>query len=362
MRTFAKFLKVPPLKGGRWMKKSLDNYMIQKKTIDDLARALNLSKSTVSRALHDSYQISDETKQKVRALADEWGFQLNPMARGLKTNRSFTLGIVVPEIDNKYFSKAISGIQDVMLKTGYNLSVKQSNESAEQEYQAIQQLIESRADGLILSLSNQSYCIAYLKSLLASGFPVIMFDRASDDVTCSKVIIDHEVSAFKATEHLIEQGCRRIAHLSGPLSLSITQNRIKGTRRALETYHLPCIPEFFIENGVTIEHTSDHVLGLMLQPEPPDGISCFSDDVAIEALLTLKKAEIPVPDKVKIIGFNNQKDCIIIEPNLSSIAHPVYEMGQEAARLFLKHINTPTCKPQTILFNTQLIPRASTKQ
>ena len=334
--------------------------MIQKKTIDDLARALNLSKSTVSRALHDSYQISDETKHKVRALANDWGFQLNPMARGLKTNRSYTLGVVVPEIENKYFSRAISGIQDVMLQTSYNLLIKQSNESAEQEYRAIQHLIESRADGLILSLSGQTSSVEYLQSLLASGFPVIMFDRVNNDVDCSKVIIDHEASAFKTTEHLIKQGCRRVAHLSGPLTLSNTQNRIKGIQRALETYCLPFIPEFIIENGVTLVHTSDLVEWLMLQPEPPEGISCFSDDVAIQALLTLKKAGIPVPDKVKIIGFNNQKDCIIIEPNLSSIDHPVYEMGQEAARLFLKHINTPNCKPQTIRFDTQLIPRAST--
>ncbi len=332
----------------------------QKKTIEDLARELNLSKSTVSRALHDSYQIGEKTKQKVRSLAEKWGFELNPQARGLKTHRSFTLGVVVPEIAHKYFSSAISGIQEVVLPAGYNVLIGQANESAEQEYKVVRQLIASRVDGLIMSLSGLTYYHEYLQTLLNDGFPVIMFDRVSDEVKCSKVIIDHEIAAFKAIEHLISQGCNRIAHLSGPQVLSITKNRIKGIKKALETYHLPFIPEFLIENGTNPDCTPHHIKWLMGQANPPDGISCFNDDVAINALLTLKKEGISVPGKVKIIGFNNEKDCLIIEPNLSSVEHPVVEMGKEAARLFLQHIANPVQTPQTIVFETILIARKST--
>ncbi|MDR1154309.1 MAG: LacI family transcriptional regulator [Bacteroidales bacterium] len=332
----------------------------QKKTIEDLARELNLSKSTVSRALQDSYQIGEKTKQKVRSLAEKWGFQLNPHARGLKTHRSFTLGVLVPEIAHKYFSSAISGIQQVVLPAGYNVLIGQANESAEQEYKVVQQLVASRVDGLIMSLSGQTHHHEYLQALLRDDFPIIMFDRVSEDVNCSKVIIDHEDAAFKAIEHLICQGCKRIAHLSGPQVLSIAKNRIKGVRRALETHDLPFIPEFLIENGTNPEHTPNHIKWLMQQPDPPDGISCFNDDVAINALLTLKKDGIPVPGKVKIIGFNNEKECVVIEPNLSSIEHPVVEMGKEAARLFLKYIEKPNQNPQTIIFDTGLIVRQST--
>ena len=334
----------------------------QKRTIEDLARELNLSKSTISRALHDSYQIGKETKQKVRSLAEQWGFLLNPQARGLKTNRSFTLGVVVPEIAHKYFSSAISGIQQVVLPEGYNVLIGQANESAEQEYKVVRQLIASRVDGLIMSLSGQTFYHEYLQTLLNDGFPVIMFDRVSDDVSCPKVIIDHEAAAFKAIEHLICQGCKRIAHLSGLQVLSIVKNRIKGVKKALESHNLPLIPEFLIENGANPERTPTHIQWLMRQPNPPDGISCFNDDVAINALLTLKKTTIPVPEKVKIIGFNNEKECVIIEPNLSSIEHPVVEMGKEAARLFLKYIENPNQKPQTIVFDTSLIVRRSTSR
>lgn len=332
----------------------------QKKTIDDLARELNLSKSTVSRALHDSYQISADTKRKVHALAEKWGFQLNPQARGLKTHRSFTLGVVVPEIAHKYFSSAISGIQEVVLPEGYNVLIGQSNESAEQEYKVVKQLVAGRVDGLIISLSGKTHDEEYLHALIADGFPVIMFDRVSDEAECPKVIIDHEKAAYTATTHLIGQGCRRIAHLSGPQVLSIAKNRIKGFKRALAAHNIPYIPEFLIENGTDPRNTPEYIKRLMREPFPPDGISCFNDDVAVNALLTLKELGIPVPGSVKIIGFNNEKDCLIIEPNLSSIEHPVVEMGKEAAKLFLNRIGNPLSKPQTITFETSLIAREST--
>ena len=334
----------------------------QKKTIEDLARELNLSKSTVSRALHDSYQIGEETKQRVLHLAEQWGFQLNPQARGLKTNKSFTLGVVVPEIAHKYFSSAISGIQEVVLPAGYNILIGQANESAEQEYKVVKQLISSRVDGLIMSLSGKTHYGEYIQALIDDGFPVIMFDRVNDEINCSKVIIDHEKAAFTAVEHLIRQGCRRIAHLSGPQVLSIAKNRIKGLKRALETYGIPFIPEYLIENGTNPTLTPDHIQWLMQQPNPPDGISCFNDDVAINALLTLKKIGIKVPGEVKIIGFNNEKDCLIIEPNLSSIEHPVVNMGKEAAKLFLKYAGNTRLLPQTIVFDTELIIRRSTEK
>lgn len=332
----------------------------QRKTIDDLARELNLSKSTVSRALHDSYQIGEETKQKVRALAEQWGFQLNPQARGLKTRRSFTLGVVVPEIAHKYFSSAISGIQEVVLPAGYNVLIGQSNESPDREYNVVKQLVASRVDGLIMSLSGKTHYAEYIQTLIDGGFPVIMFDRVSDEVNCSKVVIDHEAAAFTATSHLIEQGCQRIAHLSGPQMLSIAKRRIRGFKCALETYALPFLPGFLIENGTDPQNTPDHIRWLMQQDHPPDGISCFNDDVAVNALLTLKKMGVQVPDKIKIIGFNNERDCMIIEPNLSSIEHPVVQMGKEAARLFLEQIDKPLQKIRTITFDTALIKRRST--
>jgi DNA-binding LacI/PurR family transcriptional regulator len=332
----------------------------EKRTIDDLARELRLSKSTVSRALHDSYQISGETKAKVLQLAERWGFRLNPHAQGLKTHRSFTLGVVVPEIAHKYFSSAISGIQEVVLPAGYNVLIGQSNESAEQESRMIKQLIAGGVDGLIMSLSGKTHQIDYLRTLSEEQFPIVMFDRVCEEVNCSKVIIDHENAAFSATEHLIKNGCRRIAHLSGPQILSIAKNRIRGYRKALNTYGIPFIPGFLIENGTNPGDTPLHIRTLMQLASPPDGISCFNDDVTINALLTLKELKVKVPDEVKIIGFNNEMECSIIEPSLSSIEHPVEQMGMEAARLFLNQINNEASDKKTVVFKTSLIARAST--
>ena len=173
------------------------------------------------------------------------------------------------------------------MPAGYHVLIGQANESSEQEYKVVQQLIASRVDGLIMSLSGQTYYHEYLQGLLKDGFPVIMFDRVSDEIDCPKVIIDHEAAALKAVEHLIDRGCKRIAHLSGPQVLSIAKNRIKGFKRALHTHNLPFVPEFLIENGTNPEHTPAHIRWLMQQAKPPDGISCFNDDVAINALLTL---------------------------------------------------------------------------
>ncbi|MDR1864664.1 MAG: LacI family transcriptional regulator [Bacteroidales bacterium] len=332
----------------------------EKRTIDDLARELNLSKSTVSRALHDSYQISPETKEKVFRLAEQWGFHFNPQAQGLKSHRSFTLGVVVPEIAHKYFSSAISGIQDVVLPAGYNVLIGQSNESAEQEDEVIKQLVAARVDGLIVSLSGNTRHTDYLRTLVRDRFPVILFDRVSDEIDCPKVIIDHEKAAYTATEHLIGKGCRRLAHLSGPQVLTIAKNRIRGYKKALSDYHVPFVPELLVENGTNPEYTPQHVRRLMQMPEPPDGISCFNDDVAINALLTLKEMQVQVPRQVRIIGFNNEKECRIIEPNLSSIEHPVVRMGKEAAQLFLNRMNGKNPDQGTVVFETSLIERAST--
>ncbi|MDR1672325.1 MAG: LacI family transcriptional regulator [Bacteroidales bacterium] len=331
-----------------------------KYTIDDIAHELNLSKSTVSRALHDSYQISPKTKEKVFRLAEQWGFQFNPHAQGLKIRRSFTLGVVVPEIAHKYFSSAISGIQEEILPAGYYVLIGQSNDSAEQEQAVVKQLIAGCVDGLIISLSATTHRTDYLKTLVKEQFPVIMFDRVSDDVNCSKVIIDHTKAAYTATEHLIRKGCRRIAHLSGLQIMSIAKNRIKGYKQALNDYGLPFVPEMLIENGVNADNTPAHIRNLMQRTDAPDGISCFNDDVAIHALLTLKELHVNVPQQVKIIGFNNEKECEIIEPKLSSVEHPVVQMGKKAARLFLNQISGEKNNIQTVIFDTSLIERAST--
>lgn len=332
-----------------------------KKTIKDLAEELGVSKSTISRALSDSHEVSEATKRRVKELAAKWHFQPNPQARSLKGKKSFLLGVVVPEIAHKFFSSAIAGIQEVVLDKGYNVLICQSNESAEREIEVVSELISTYVDGIILSLAHDTTDLAHVKAAQESGIPVVLFDRTSKELNCSKVVIDHQKAAYYAVRHLIEQGCKRIAHLSGSKTLNISQARTKGYLQAIRKFKLEEDKSLIIENGYNPARTPDIIKELFASDNVPDGISCFNDDVAVAVIRTLKRLGFDVPRQVKVIGFNDEPVCEIVEPGLSTVNHPSRKMGEEAARLFLHQIeNLSIDYMRTVMLETNLVVRDST--
>ncbi len=207
--------------------------------LKDIARSLNVSISTVSRALGGSHDINAETRKAVVEMAGRMAYAPNQVAQSLRTNKTNTLGIIVPDLTTYFFSANLSGFQEVAAEKGYNVMICQSNESYEEELRNISTLMASRVDGLIISLSKQTSNYDHLQALYKKGIPLVLFDRVCDDIETTRIMVDEHDGALKATEHLIEMGCKRIAHLSGPENLSISRRRLQGYSDALQRYDIP---------------------------------------------------------------------------------------------------------------------------
>lgn len=334
-------------------------------TIKDIARELGISPSTVSRALKDHPDISPETKKAVNELAEKLNYQPNIVALSLRQSKTNTLGVIIPEIVHFFFSTVISGIEDVAYSAGYNVILTQSNESSQREMTDMKALFNSRVDGMLLSLSKETTNFDHIESMMAKGVPMVFFDRVYDHPNTSKVIVDDLSGAKEATLHLIEQGCKRIAHIEGSPNLEIHKLRLEGYLEALreknmpidKTLIVPC-PEATIEAG---KKSTEQLLAL---PNPPDGIFATNDPVAMGAMQAIKEKGLKIPKDVAVVGFSNWLFSSMMDPPLTSVDQPGFEMGQEATRLLIRQIETKSKddvepKPETKILKTKLIVRAS---
>lgn len=336
-------------------------------TIQDIADKLGLSKSTVSRALKDHPDISDKTKKAVQDLASALDYQPNTLALNLRQKRSNTIGIIVPELVHYFFSTVISGVEDIAHSMGYNVVITQSNESNEREVTNTQTLYSSRVDGLLISVASNTHNIDHLKSLYQKNVPIVFYDRASEELPVSKVLIDDYRGGFIATEHLIQQGCKRIAHLLGPPNLLISQQRASGYKAALQKYNLPILDELIVEcQGATIEDGLQPTSQVLLKLEElPDGIFASNDITAIGAMKAVQKVGLKIPDDVAIIGFSDWQLAAFTEPPLSSISQSGFRIGQRAAELLFKEIEAPEGKrpsPRTEVLAPKLVVRKSSQK
>jgi LacI family transcriptional regulator len=330
-------------------------------TIKEIARELNISKSTVSRALRNSPEISEETKGRVIELARELNYTPNPIALSLLKNRTHTIGIIVPDIDNPFFSMAISGVDDVAYSRGYHVMIYQSHESYEREQIDVRHIADRRADGLIVSVASQSLNHTHFEELQEGGIPIVFFDRASEKVRTHKVLVDDYEGAFRGTEHLIAQNCRRIAHITGPMSLTISRNRFDGYRDALLKHNLPFREEWVVSAEYSQSEGTDRAYQLMALRERPDAIFAASDRIAIGVHFALRQLGYRMPDDVALLGFSDLGISALLDPPLSSVAQPAFEMGRQAAELLLELIenkNTPASY-ETRVLKTALIARES---
>jgi LacI family transcriptional regulator len=332
-------------------------------TIKDIAKALNLSTSTVSRALRGSYEISADTKKLVSEYAEKINYRPNPIALSLKERRSRAIGVVVSEIANNYFSQAINGIESIAYNRGYHVIITQSHESQEREAVNVQHLASRGVDGLLVSLSSESSDISYLKDLHEKGLPVVFFDRISHEIDTHKVVANNRMGAFHATEHLIYQGFKKIAHVTSSQHLSITGERLQGYREALEKHKIPFnegLVKYCPHGGMIADEVEDALTSLFKAKTKPDAIFAAGDRLTTTCFAQLKRMKQKKYD-VGFTGFTNTQVGDLFSPPLTVIRQPAFEIGQAATELLFQIIESkrPLAEFETRMLETQLIIRDS---
>lgn len=312
-------------------------------TIKDIAKALGISTSTVSRALRDSYEISAETKQLVMECAEKLNYRPNPVALSLKERRTRSIGVVVCEIANGFFSQIINGIESIAYDKGYNVIVSQSHESAEREAMDLQYLTSRSVDGLLISLSTETNDLSYLRELHEKGLPVVFFDRISDEIHTHSVIVDNFKGAYEATEHLIHNGYRNIACITNSEFLSITTERLAGYREALIANDIKPYSAYIkhcFYGGMIFSEVEEAVNKLLTLKTKPDAIFATSDKLTTGCLKTLKRRGIRIPEDIALVGFNNSDIAELLSPSLTVVRQPAYEIGKAAMELMLQLVES----------------------
>lgn len=330
-------------------------------TIHDIARKLNLSASTVSRALNSNPAISNKTRLLIEQTALEMGYRPNVAAANLRTRRTNTIGVILPLINRHFFSSFVSGVEEIAYNRGFAVAISQSNDQYEKEVKIAQAFFANRVDGLIVSISMQTSVLDHLKVFSDREVPLVFFDRIAEEVDAHKIVVDDYRGGYIATRHLAEQGARRIAHIGGPLNLMIYSNRFKGYTDALAEAGISYDSSLVIHNRLTREEGTHAVNMLMQLNEPPDAIFCANDTTALSAIIYLRNHSVKVPEEVMIVGFSNEPFSEVVTPSISTIMQPGIEMGRIAAELLIEQIQQPD-KPagyKSIVMPTELIVRES---
>lgn len=330
-------------------------------TIIDIARELQISKSTVSRALHGHSDINEETRKAVLEVAKRLDYQPNLLAYGLAKSKSLTIGIIVPEFINSFFPYVIIGAQEIANPAGYHVLICQSNESYETEIANTNVLMSSRVDGILASLTGETPNVDHFKKFERAGIPVVYFNRVSADACASKVIVNDYEGAFKGVEHLIQNGCARIAHIAGPQNLQICKNRLQGYCDALVHYGFEIDESLIVYHNLSEESAVQSARHIFNMPNPPDGLFAINDPAAITVMQVAKAMGIRIPEDLAVVGFSNEPTSALIEPGLTTLAQPMAEIGKTAIELLFKHINDAgePSEPVTRILSTELIVRKS---
>lgn len=330
-------------------------------TIYDIANELNVSPSTVSRALKGHFSIGKETIKAVKKLADKRGYRPNGIAASLRKSKTNTIGVIISWINRPFISSLISGVEQAANKEGFNVIISQSHDSYESEVANARTLYDSRVGGLVVSLAMETINYDHFRQYLKKDIPVVFVDRVAEELNSDIVVIDNYDAGFTAITHLIEQGCRRIAHIGGAQHRNVYAERERGYREALKQNNIP-VDESLILHSDVLSHEeglkcAEHLLSL---PNPPDGIFSANDTAAVSVIQYAKQKGIKIPEDLAIIGFNNDPVSTIIDPPLSTMMHPAVDMGIIAAQQVLKHReHKDIVKSETIVLKTELLVRES---
>jgi LacI family transcriptional regulator len=333
----------------------------EKTTIHDIAKKLNITASTVSRALKDHPRISTETKKAVLKVAQKLNYQPNHIAAALRNGRSNIIGIIVPTADRTFFSSVVRGIEEIANTAKYNVMICQTYDSYEKEVKTVEALLNARVDGIIASFAKETVNFDHFLKVRERGIPMILFDRSNDALEVSHVVVDDYQGGYKATEHLIQQGCKRIAHFTNTRKISIYKERLRGYREALQDNGLTYDESLVVESDLQLEDGRNSMLKLLQLKEIPDGVFSASAYGILGALQILKEKNIKIPEDVALVGFSNEPYTSFTEPPLSAVDQHSMRMGNAAAEIFLAEIASGKERfiPQKVVLKPELIVRAS---
>lgn len=312
--------------------------MQKETTIYDIASKLNISIATVSRALKDDPVVSKKTRKRIFDMAEQMGYRSNHFARNLRNQKTNTIGVIIPRVNSYFMSTVIAGIEQMAGSEGYNLIISQSSESAEKEKNSVRTMYNNRVDGLLVSLAYDTEDLSHFDSFFKKEIPVLFFDRVMEHSNCTTVLIDNMKAAYKLTSHLIEQGCRDIVHVTAMPRRNVYIDRLNGYKQALAEHGLPFKEEHVIIGNLSQEAGAEAAAVITQLPSLPDGIFAANDNCAVGCILALKQAGIRIPEDIAVAGFNNDPVSKVIEPNLTTINYPGYQMGEVAARQLINHL------------------------
>jgi LacI family transcriptional regulator len=335
-------------------------------TIKDIARDLNVSSSTVSRALKDYPRISDETKKRVKELAEKLNYRPNAVALSLRKSKSFTIGVIIPEVVHFFFSTVISGVEEVASANGYNVILCQTNENLTREKSSIDTMLSNQIDGLLVSYSKETTDFGHFTRLMELDFPIVFFDRLPEIENSVNVTVDDFDGAYQAVKHLIDQGYRKIAHMAGPKNLAISKKRKAGYIAALEESGIQVDQNLIIEcPGGTEKESYEMALALFENPSNrPDALFAHHDIVAAGAMMAIKSLGLKIPEEVGVVGYSNWQFSSMIDPPLTTVSQPGSKIGERATELLLEMIDGKKDKLnsnqfENVVLNTELLIRKS---
>ncbi len=328
-------------------------------SLKDLAHELGVSISTVSRALNNHPDISPEMTRKVQELAAAWNYTPNPLAMGLLKQATRMIGVIVPDLVTHFYSSIISGIEDIAEEKGYYIVIASSNETLKKEISSVENLLKTRVEGLIVCLSQETRTYDHFDRLLNNGIPLVFFDRVCRRDEVPVVVVDNVEASLKITRHFYSNGFRRIAYIAGPPHLNISQERTLGYISGLESCRLDFRPEYLEKCDMSPESATKATARLLSLPEKPDAIFAINDTAIFAAMKEIKRQGLRIPEDIALVGFTDEFHSTVVDPPLTSITHPTFEMGQEAARLFFRQIENQETEPDEVVLKTKLVVRKS---
>ncbi|MCH3885305.1 LacI family DNA-binding transcriptional regulator [Tenacibaculum aquimarinum] len=335
-----------------------------KTTIKDIANVLNISAAAVSKALHNDSRISEKTKKAVRQVAENLNYQPNHLASALRSGKSKLVGVIVPRTNSNFFSATIHNIEEVLNKEGYNIIITQSNESYKKECDNIDTLLFTQVDGIIASMANETVKLDHYEKIKAAGIPLITFDRGENDLNVDYIGINDYDSSHTIVDHLVEQGCKRIAHIGGYKHTRIFNNRIRGYSDAIIKHKLPLDNELIIESSLTTEDGRQKMLQLLKLKNRPDAVYVAGDYAALGALQVLKEQNIDIPNDIALVGFGDEPFASMVTPSITSVNQHSYKIGRIAAETFLEYTKKDVVEQRLnkVILNSKLIIRDSSNK
>ncbi len=327
-----------------------------------VSEKLKVSISTVSKALRNSHEIGNETKRKVIDMAEQMGYRPSPYAGFLRNHRSKTIALIIPELANNFFIQAICGAESIAHEKDYHVLIYITHDDYTKEESILKDLQNGRVDGVIMSLSGTTKTYNHITALIGTNIPVVFFDRICYEIETSKITTNDFASGFNATEHLIKNGCRDIAYLSLSENLSIDNKRIQGFYEALNKHSIQIKKTRIIKCSNDEKSNYKKIKKLLKSKGKPDGVFSSVEKLAITSYVVCKDINLKIPDDIKIISFSNLRTAPLLDPPLTSIVQPAFEMGRQAATMLFKHLGKKAIfiPNENIVLKSELIERDST--